>query len=158
VSFDMRDAGDNALAHEKALYDGHAVAAVAATSVEIAREAARRVVVVYEKLAPVLTVDQAVAPGAPILHDDLVTKGRPLPGTSGPTNIAGRIELKRGDVGKGFAEADVVVEREFRTATVHQGYIEPHACVARVNPDGQVVVWCSTQGPFLVRDQCAAIL
>jgi CO/xanthine dehydrogenase Mo-binding subunit len=158
VTFDMRDAGDNALAHEKALYDGHAVAAVAATSVEIARDAARKIVVEYEKLEPVLDVDRAVAADAPILHADLVTKGRPLPGTGGPTNIAGRIELKRGDVNKGFAKADVVVEREFRTATVHQGYIEPHACVARVNPDGQVVVWCSTQGPFLVRDQCAAIL
>jgi CO/xanthine dehydrogenase Mo-binding subunit len=158
VVFDMRDAGDNLLAHGKALYDGHAVAAVAATSVEIAREAVKRIEVIYERLDPVLTIEQGVAPGAPILHDDLVTKGRPLPGAAGPTNVAGRIELRRGDVDKGFAEADVVVEREFRTATVHQGYIEPHACVARVGADGQVLVWCSTQGPFLVRDQCAAIL
>ena len=161
VVFDMRDAGDNVLAHEKALYEGHAVAAVAATSVEVAREAAKRVVVVYERLDPVLSIERAVAPDAPILHDDLVTKGRPLPGTkgpAGPTNVAGRIELKRGDIDKGFAEAEVVVEREFKTATVHQGYIEPHACVARVGEDGQVLVWCSTQGPFLVRDQCAAIL
>jgi CO/xanthine dehydrogenase Mo-binding subunit len=161
VAFDMRDAGDNALAHDKALYDGHAVAAVAATTVEIAREAARLIAVVYERLEPVLNIERAVAPGAPILHADLVTKGRPAagtPATKGPTNIAGRIELKRGNVEQGFAEADVIVEREFRTATVHQGYIEPHACVARSAEDGQVVVWCSTQGPFLVRDQCAAIL
>jgi CO/xanthine dehydrogenase Mo-binding subunit len=161
VVFDMRDAGDNALAHERALYDGHAVAAVAATSVEIAREAAKRIVVTYERLDPVLSIERAIAPDAPILHDDLVTKGSPLPGTAGPagpTNIAGRMELRRGDLDKGFADADVVVEREFKTATVHQGYIEPHACVARVGADGQVLVWCSTQGPFLVRDQCAAIL
>src|SRR5262249_37615690 len=69
-----------------------------------------------------------------------------------------RMELKRGDLEKGFAEADVVVEREFRTAMVHQGYIEPHACVARHGEDGRAVVWCTTQGPFAVRDQCAAVL
>src|SRR5262249_35122427 len=58
----------------------------------------------------------------------------------------------------GFAEADLIVEREFRTPTTHQGYIEPHACVARYGEDGQVFVWTSTQGPFVVRDGCAAIL
>ena len=158
VAFDMRDIGDNALAHDKALYHGHAVAAVAATTVEMAREAAKRITVVYEKLEPVLSIERAVAVDAPILHADLVTKGRPAPGVRGPTNVAGRMELVRGDVEQGFAAADVVIEREFRTEMVHQGYIEPHACLARWGQDGQVVVWCTTQGPFLVRDQCAAIL
>ncbi|PYQ69320.1 MAG: oxidoreductase, partial [Acidobacteria bacterium] len=158
VMFDMHDIGDNVLAHDKALYHGHAVAAVAATTIDIAREAAKRIKVTYERLEPVLTIERAVAPDAPILHADLVTKGRPAAGSAGPTNIAGRLELKRGDLAKGFSEADVVVEREFRTVMVHQGYIEPHACVARYGQDGQVLVWCSTQGPFLVRDQVAAIL
>jgi CO/xanthine dehydrogenase Mo-binding subunit len=158
VAFDMHDIGDNALAHDKALYHGHAVAAVAATTVDIAREGAKLIKVVYDTLEPVLGIDRAVAPDAPILHTNLVTKGQASGDAKGPTNIAGRLEMRRGDVEKGFAEADVIVEREFRTRMVHQGYIEPHACAARYGEDGQVVVWCTTQGPFLVRDQCAAIL
>src|SRR5687767_7893451 len=66
--------------------------------------------------------------------------------------------LFRSDVERGFAEADVVVEREFRTRMVHQGYIEPHACVARWGGDGGAVIWTTTQGPFVVRDGTAAIL
>jgi CO/xanthine dehydrogenase Mo-binding subunit len=68
------------------------------------------------------------------------------------------MELRRGDVEHGFSDADMIVEREFRTPTTHQGYIEPHACVARYGQDGQVLVWCTTQGPFVVREACAAIL
>jgi CO/xanthine dehydrogenase Mo-binding subunit len=138
--------GDNLLAHDKALYHGHAVAAIAATSAEIARDAANRIVVVYEKLPAIMGVDEAMAQDAVLLHDKYAR------------NIASRMELKRGDMAKGFADADVVVEREFRTPMVHQGYIEPHACVARYGQDGRAVVWCSTQGPFVVRDACAAIL
>jgi CO/xanthine dehydrogenase Mo-binding subunit len=155
-AIDLHDVGDNLLAHGKALYNGHAVAAVAAVTPEAARAGAALINVVYEVLEPVMSVDRAMAPNAPILHKDMVTKG--VPGASGPSNVAQRMELKRGDLAKGFAEADVVVEREFRTATVHQGYIEPHACVARYGEDGRAIVWCSTQGPFAVRDQCAAIL
>jgi len=156
--FDLADMGDNLLAHDKALYEGHAVAAVAATSAEIAREAAEQIAVVYERLPPVLTVDQALAPNAAILHDRLVTKGQPLPDAPTPTNVAMRMELRGGDVDKGFAESDIIVEYEFTTPMVHQGYIEPHACVARYGEDGQILVWTSTQGPFIVRDCCAGIL
>ncbi len=156
-AFDLHDMSDNLLAHRKALYHGHAVAAVAATSADLAREAASRIDVVYEKLEPVCTIERALAPDAPILHSDLVTRTRP-PVAPGPTNIAARIEFRRGDVEKGFAEADVIVEGEFHTPMVHQGYIEPHACVARYGEDGRVVVWCTTQGGFVVRDACAGIL
>jgi len=129
-AFDLHDVGDNLLAHGKVLYQGHPVAAVAATSADIAREAAAKIKVEYEPLQPVMSIDQAISPNATILHDDLVTQGRGVTST-GPTNIASRMELRRGDVDQAFAEADVVVEREFRTPMVHQGYIEPHACVAR---------------------------
>ncbi len=157
-AMDLKDMSDNLLARTKALYHGHAVAAVAATSLAAAREAASLVRVDYEVLEPVLSVDRAMEPGAPILHDDMVTQARPPIDRTGPTNIAGRMELKRGDLAAGFAEADVVVERVFRTPTSHQGYIEPHACVARVNEDGRISIWTSTQGPFLVRDATAAML
>jgi CO/xanthine dehydrogenase Mo-binding subunit len=146
AALDLHDMGDNLLAHDKALYHGHAIAAVAATSVEIARDAASRIVVVYEELPPITGVDEAMAPDAAILHEKFAR------------NIASRMELKRGDVAKGFADADIVVEREFRTPMVHQGYIEPHACVARYGQDGRAVVWCSTQGPFVAREACAGIL
>jgi CO/xanthine dehydrogenase Mo-binding subunit len=154
-AIDLHDVGDNVLARTKVLYEGHAVAAVAATSPELAREAAARIAVRYDALPAVTSIDAAIAPGAPILHEKMVTKGVP---SSGPSNVASRFELKRGDVDQGFADADVVVEREFRTSMVHQGYIEPHACIARYGEDGRAVVWCTTQGPFAVRDQCAAIL
>src|SRR5438045_9242775 len=83
-AFDLHDVGDNLLAHGKVLYHGHPVAAVAATSLDIAREAAAQIKVEYEPLQPVLTIDQALSPDAPILHDDLVTQGRGVTGT-GPT-------------------------------------------------------------------------
>jgi len=146
AALDLRDMGDNLLAHDKALYHGHAVAAVAAVSVDVAREAGEKIKVVYEPLPAVMNVDEAMAPGAPLLHDQF------------KQNVAHRMELKRGDLAHGFAAADVVVEREFRTPTVHQGYIEPHACVARYGQDGRATVWCTTQGPFVVRDASAAIL
>lgn len=158
AALDLGAMGDNALAHDKALYEGHAVAAVAATSPEIASAAAEAIRVVYEPLQPVMNVDQALAPDAPILHDGMVTKGRPKPDAPTRTNVALRMELTRGDLDKGFAGADVVIERTFTTPMVHQGYIEPHACVARWGEDGQVVVWTSTQGHFVVRDCCAGIL
>jgi CO/xanthine dehydrogenase Mo-binding subunit len=157
-AMDLKDMSDNMLARDKVLYNGHAVAAVAATSLAAAREAAQLVRVEYEVLEPVLSVDRALEPDAPILHPTLVTQARPPIEQKGPTNVAGRMELTRGDVERGFAEADVVIERVFRTPTSHQGYIEPHACVARVNEDGRINIWTSTQGPFLVRDATATIL
>src|SRR5262249_49773736 len=123
---DLRDLALNVMARDKVLYHGHAVAAVAATSARIAEAACAAIRVDYEPLEPVLSLERALAPDAPILHDDLRATGdEPLP--KGPTNLASRRELGRGDVTRGFAEADVVVEREFHTPMVHQGYIEPHA-------------------------------
>ena len=156
AAIDLRDMSYSMLARDKVLYHGQAVAAVAATSLEIAFEAARKVIVSYEPLQPVLTVDEAMAAGAPILHPDLVPKGAPAPPQM-PTNVASRHELRRGDPDAAIARSDLVIEREFRTPTVHQGYIEPHACIARCGEDGRAVVWCTTQGPFFVRDACAAM-
>jgi CO/xanthine dehydrogenase Mo-binding subunit len=150
----FRDLSRNVLARDKVLYHGHAVAAVAATTPELAEQALAAIEVEYEPLPPVLSIDAALEPGAPVLHADLKTRGaeRNLP------NVASRIVFSRGDSEAGFAAADVVVEREFETQTVHQGYIEPHAVVARSNEDGQSVVWCCTQGPFMVRAYSAAVL
>src|SRR6266404_6920925 len=123
----------NILAHDKVLYDGHAVAAVAATSPHIAEEALRLIEVDYEPLPPVMTAEAAMKPDAPILLDEIRQKfiaGRTDPGSpegpDRPTNVAAHIQFQRGDLEAGFRAADYVVERYFRTATVHQGYIEPH--------------------------------
>jgi CO/xanthine dehydrogenase Mo-binding subunit len=151
----MRDLARNVIARDRALYHGHAVAAVAALTPELADQALAAIEVEYEVLKPVLSIEDALAANAPILHDDLRTKGVK---DSGPTNVAARIPFVKGDVAKGFAEAEYVVERTYRTQTVHQGYIEPHAVVARTNADGQSIVWCCTQGAFMVRAYCAAIL
>ena len=148
---------DNILASDKALYKGHAIAAVAATNPHIAEEACSLIDVKYEVLPPVLEVREAMEPNAPILHETLRTSS--LGETSDePSNVASHLQFKKGELEKGFAEADVVIDREFVTGTVHQGYIEPHNATAHYNQDGHLTVWCSTQGAFTVREQLAEIL
>jgi CO/xanthine dehydrogenase Mo-binding subunit len=153
----LRHLSSNVLAREKVLYKGHAVAAVAAVNAHVAEEALALFEVEYEPLPPVTEVRAAMKAGAPILHPELVTEtlGKPGPG---PTNIAKHHQFKKGDSTKGFSEAVVVIEREFTTATVHQGYIEPHNATALYNADGTVTIWCSTQGAFTVRAQVAELL
>jgi CO/xanthine dehydrogenase Mo-binding subunit len=147
----------NVMAAGKALYKGHAIAAVAAASAHDAEEAASLIEVDYEVLPCVLTAPDAMREGAPILHEDLKTKELGEP-TDKVSNVADHFRFTLGDIEKGFAEADVIVEREYHTATVHQGYIEPHNATALWNNDGRVHVWCSTQGAFVVRDTTACIL
>ena len=147
----------NVMAREKALYDGHAVAAVAATSASIADQALKLIEVDYEVLPHVTELSAAMAADAPLLHEDQITRGiEPAP--EKPSNIAKYGEMSVGDVDAGFAEADEVVEMDFTTETVHQGYIEPHACVAHYKQDGQAEIFCSTQGHFVVRATTAKLL
>ena len=154
---DIKFLQDNILASDKALYKGHAVAAVAATSPHIAEEATGLIEIDYEILPPVMDVRKAMANDAPLLHEDLKTTS--LGKTSaGSSNVAKHLQFQQGDIEKGFAEADEVVEKEFKTATVHQGYIEPHNATALYKSDGHLTVWCSTQGSFEVRDQLEKIL
>jgi CO/xanthine dehydrogenase Mo-binding subunit len=145
-----RDVVRNIMAREKALYDGHAVAAVAATSLSIARKALKLIEVEYEVLPHVIEPIAAARPDAPLLHDFIFTEGvEPKP--EKPSNVAKRVTVKSGDVKAGFAQADVVVEREYDTKPVHQGYIEPQACLAHYAKDGQGDLWTTTQGHFLKR-------
>src|ERR1700736_4067488 len=145
----------NILAHDKVLYDGHAIAAVAATSPHIAEEALRLIEVKYEMLPPVMSVEDAMKPGAQILLRTLRNKED---GADKETNVAARMQFKRGDVEEGFKQADFVVEREFKTEMVHQGYIEPHNAVGIYSADGHATIYCSTQGSFVVRSMSAAVL
>jgi CO/xanthine dehydrogenase Mo-binding subunit len=146
----------NIMAREKALYEGHAVAAIAAIDKAAADEAAALIDIDYEVLPHVIDVDEAMAPDAPLLFEDMITRGvEPTPTKA--SNISKRLEFAIGDLAKGFDEADVVVEKEFKTAAVHQAYIEPHACAARVDADGQSEIWTATQGHFGVRAMIARL-
>jgi xanthine dehydrogenase molybdenum-binding subunit len=153
---------DNILATDKVLYRGHAVAAVAATSLHVAEEALALIEVDYDVLPPVVDVLAAMADGAPQLHDGLTTSvfGDD---TGKESNVAAQNRDELGDLQAGFARATIVAETEVRTATVHQGYIEPHNGTAQWsfdlgNPDGALTIWTSTQGSFTAQKQIAAIL
>jgi CO/xanthine dehydrogenase Mo-binding subunit len=148
---------DNCMARSKAMYDGHAVAAVAAIDASVARSALKLIKVEYEVLPHVVDVDLATLPDAPLIDDTIITSGVD-PAPTQASNVANRSEFGHGDVEVGFAEADVIVERNYRTEQTHQGYIEPHACVANCNSDGSADLWVCTQGHFVFRQNCADIL
>ena len=141
---DMRWMCRNVMAREKALFHGHPVAAVAAMTEAIAAEACSLIEVDYEVLPWVVEIEDAIKADAPILHDFVEFEGK-------PSNISGKMEHKKGDVAAGFAEADVVIGHSFTTRPVHQGYIEPHACLVSVAADGNTTIWSSSQGQFMVR-------
>ena len=148
---------ENIIASDKVLYNGQPVAALAAKSRAIAEAAARSVQVEYEVLDAVLDMQAAEKDDAPLLHEDMFTQGvEPRP--EKPSNIASVTRITKGDVEAGFAAADVVIERSFVTPMVHQGYIEPHACVADFQQNGRATVWCSSQGHFGIRDMTALAL
>ena len=148
----------NVLAGPKVLYKGHAVAAVAADNVHIAQEAAKLIKVDYEPLPPVLDVRKAMEDDAPVLNEDVKTEEFGEIIGMQPSNVAKRLFFEQGDPDKAFEEAAVVVEREFHTATVHQGYIEPHTATAVAHGDGKLTIYTSTQGSFTVRQQVAELL
>ncbi len=147
----------NLIAEGKALYRGHAVAAVAAVDAHVAEEAARLIKVEYEPLEPAIDVRAAMEPSAPLLHDDLFTDDLGETAKK-PSNVAKHVCFEKGDVEKGFAAADRIFEGEFNAVMVHQGYIEPHNATALWNADGHLTIWCSTQGAFTVREQVAEVV
>jgi xanthine dehydrogenase molybdenum-binding subunit len=151
-----RDLRRMVLADDKVLFDGHGVAAVAATSLDIAEAALDLITVGYEILPVINSAADALMPDAPLLHPDVYTKTlKETPDK--PSNLASYVESGWGDVDKGFAEAAVIVERSFDSMMVHQGYLEPQACTARW--DNEVcTVWTSTQGTFNGQRMVATLL
>ncbi len=153
----LKFASDHMLASDKVLFKGHPVAAVAAVNPHIAESALALIAVDYEELESVVDVREAMKDGAPLLHEDLRTSSMGKTSNK-PSNIAAHLSYEKGDIKQGFAQADVVIEREFTTASVHQGYIEPHNSTAIWNSDGQLNLWTSTQGAFAVRSAVADVL
>ncbi len=146
---------ENVMAGEKALYDGHAVAAVAATSALAARDALKLIEVEYEVLPHVTDVDKAMAPDAPVIREGAADYS--VPEGMHP-NVVRYHESGHGDVEAGFAEADLILEDSFVTEATHQGYIEPHACLGSLGSDGKGELWCCTQGHWYAQKYCATLL
>ncbi len=156
-SIGLRHLSASLLAQEKVLFHGHPVAAVAAVNANIAEEALGLIDVQYELLPPVMDGRLAMRPDAAVLLADLHTDEIGAKSDE-RSNIASHERFARGDLAAGFAEADVIVEREFTTSTVHQGYIEPQNATALWSTDGGLTIWTSTQGAHSIRDQVAEVL
>ena len=144
----------NILADDKVLYHGHPVAAVAAINLHDAEAALDLIDVEYDVLDPVMDVRDAMKDDATLLHDSLMTSGIGEESDK-PSNISQHFRHEHGSLDEGFTAADYVIEREFTTAMVHQGYVEPQNATAHVTPEGRVTVWCSTQAAFGVREEVA---
>jgi len=157
VDISLRYLSELVIARGKVLFQGHPVAAVAARTADIAEEATNLIKVEYEVLASVQDPVEAMAPSAPLLHHDMLTKS--IGGEAdAPSNVALHVELGRGDVEAGFAASDHIVEQTYKTSIVHQGYIEPEAETAWYHSDGTIEVWANTQGIFDHRTQLSNIL
>jgi CO/xanthine dehydrogenase Mo-binding subunit len=146
------------LARDRVRFAGEKVAAVAADSPEIAEEALLLIDVEYEELPAVFDAIDAMQDGAPLVHDDPAAYPGaylPLPPVG---NVVSQVFFRHGDVERGFADADRVFEHTFRLPSVHQGYIEPHACVVRVDADGKIDCWLSNKAPFNMRRQLSAAI
>src|SRR2546425_5298008 len=167
---DPSDRNRAPLALERAVFAGHPVAVVVAETEAIAEDAASLVGVEYEPLPAVVDPLLAMRPDAPRVAepggadeaDERGMHGAEEGGESvdepRPPNVAATTRFRRGDIARGFADADLVVERRYTTSMVHQGYLEPQAAVAEVDPQGRVTVWASTQALFHARAEVAAAL
>jgi CO/xanthine dehydrogenase Mo-binding subunit len=150
------------VATEKVRHVGDPVAAVAALTVDAAEEALALIEVEYEELPAVLDVHEALRAEATLVHDSVklpssgfadLAEIKPVEGT----NICTHFKLNRGDIAKGFAEADHVFEDTFTLPATQHCFLETHACIASVEPGGRITVWATTQNPFVVRTQLANI-
>ncbi len=150
------------VAVEKVRHVGDPLAAVAALTVDAAEEALKLIEVDYEELPAVLNVDDSLRPGAPLVHESVklpafgfadLAELKPIEGT----NVCTHFRLNRGDIDKGFAEADHIFEDTFMLPATQHSFLETHACIASVEPGGRITVWATTQNPFVVRTQLANI-
>ena len=145
------------LARDRVRYMGDPVAAVAADSPALVREALRKIEVVYEPLPVVVDPEAAMEPSAPTIHEDMPLP-RNLPEGADVKNVCGYALVDMGDAEKAMAEADVVVEEAYETRMIHPQYLEPRIAAARPEEDGRITVWANAQAPFPVRTEVASLL
>ena len=145
------------LARDRVRFAGEKVAAVAADDLDAAEEALLLIDVEYEELPQVFDAEEAMTPGAPVLHSAMLAyQGLPQP-PSGLDNVFAHITWGKGEVDQGFAESDLVFEHSYNAQLMHQAYIEPHACVVSVEPSGMVQAWVNNKDPYVLRGQLAAV-
>ena len=149
-------ASERIMARDKAIYKGHPVAAVAAVDLNTALEALKLIEVDYEELKPVITLDEAMAPDATIIHEELI--GNDLGEKVPHTNVAEHTRTEFGDPEAAFAKSATVLERTYTISRAHQGYIEPQNGTAFWDPSGKITIWTSTQAPFGVRGAFASVM
>ena len=153
----VREMSENCMAKDKVLYDGHALAAVAADNPHVAEQAVNLIEVDYELLPPVMNVRAAMADDAPVIHENY-QPGSFIAPTEKFLPNATRLQLGNGDTEQGFAEADLILERDYTAETIHQGYIESHVTTVNWDNNDYVTVWTATQGQFGLRDHLADII
>ncbi len=146
------------LAREKVRHYGEPVAAVVAETKEKAEQAAAMIEVRYEQLEVINSPEEALKEDAPLLHKEMHTYRRipPILPEHG-TNVANRTKIRKGDVEKGFQDADESIEGEFSFAMGDHVAMEPRVSIGEIQPDGQVNLESSTQAPFVVRALMSAI-
>jgi CO/xanthine dehydrogenase Mo-binding subunit len=155
---------------EEVLFHGQPIAAVLASDPHVAEEALLLIEVQYEALPPVVDPIAAMDEGSPLVRSPIMDVDRSeerghvtveveqKEAEGKPTNIASQMNFKRGDIEAGFAEADIVIENTWRSAVVHQSYIEPHSTIADYDNSGELSVWTSSQAPFYIRDELSQTL
>jgi CO/xanthine dehydrogenase Mo-binding subunit len=148
---------EEVFARERIRFAGQPLAAVAATSLEAAAAALAAIEVTAVPMPPVLDVTAALAPGAPLVHEDWAAYTA-LPILHRDGNVCNRARIVVGDVERGFEESERVFTHRFTTRSVHQGYTEPRAAVAHWDGAGQVSVWSNTQLPFEIQATLSEIL
>src|SRR5215468_7185291 len=144
------------LAIDRVVFSGQPVAAVAADELAIAEEALDLIEVEYQVL-PVAEAGTEADTSEALAHSAVaLTSSETKPAKA--VNISQQATVKRGDVAKGFAEADHILEKTYRVPMVHQGYLEPHAVLAQWDTVGNLTLWASTQGSFNTRSEVADVL
>ena len=142
------------LARGKTVYMGEPVAAVAARDANTAWQAARAIEIDYEPLPAVLTIDEALAADAPLVHEDLANYVKIAPSFS-KGNVLWQCRVEQGDIDSAWSECDVIVEDAFETAAQHHMYMEPCGALAEVDRGGRVTIWSSCQSVHLVQQRTA---
>lgn len=145
------------LAKGKVRYMGDPVAAVAAESHAIVKQALKKIKVVYEPLPVVIDPEETMKPSAPTLHEDVPLPAN-LPKDAKVKNVCSYVAVHVGDPDKAMAEADLVVEETYETKMIHPQYLEPRIAAARLEEDGRLTVWVNAQAPFPIRAEVAKTL
>ena len=145
------------LAKNRVRYMGDPVAAVAADSPAIVKQALKKIKVVYEPLPVVLDPEETMKPSAPTLHDDMPLP-KNLPADAKVKNVCSYTVVHMGDPDKAMAEADLVVDEVYETKMIHPQYLEPRIAAARLEQNGRLTVWANAQAPFAVRTDVAKLL